>query len=127
MWTASCISKSRRSPRTGIPIVSDFGYTNAFYTTNRLLPRHFAAVANADTRPNLYFQDRINFNFFSNALPAYLEVELGILEKQALERFRTLPTNNAALLQQFLSTRSAQVHLFRQRIPIRNVDLSVYQ
>ena len=113
--------------KNGFPIVSDFGYTNAFYTTNRFFPRRLAAVPNADARANTYFPDRINFNFFSNAVPAYLELELGILEKQALERFRTLPTNNAALLEQFLSTRSAQVHLFRQRIPIRNVDLSVYQ
>jgi hypothetical protein len=113
--------------KNGYPIVSDFGYTNAFYTTNRFYPRYFAAVANADTSANVYFQDRINFNFFSNSVPAYLELELGILEKQALEQFHSLPTNNATLLQQFLSTRSAQVHLFRQRIPIRNVDLSVYQ
>jgi hypothetical protein len=113
--------------KNGYPIVSDFGYTNAFYTTNRYFPRYFAAVANADSSASTYFQDRFNCNFFSNAVPAYLEFELGILEKQALEQFRSLPTNNPTLLLQFLSTRSAQVHLFRQRIPIRNVDLSVYQ
>ena len=72
----------------GYPIVSDFGYTNAFYTTNRHNPRYFAAVANANTSANVYFQDRINFNFFSNAVPAFLELEVGILEKEVL---RTIP------------------------------------
>jgi len=113
--------------KNGYPFVSDFGYTNAFYSTNRFFPRYFAAVANSDAIANRYFQDRISFNFFSNAVPAYVELELGILERQALERFRSLPPNNPAVRQQFLSGRAAQVHLFRQRIPIRNVDLSVYQ
>ena len=88
--------------RNGYPIVSDFGYTNAFYTTNRFFPRRLAAVANADTTANMYFPDHINFNYFSNAVPAYLELELGILEKQVLERYLSLPTNNPVVRQQFL-------------------------
>ena len=34
---------------------------------------------------------------------------------------------NVAAQRQFLSNRVAQVHVFRQRIPIRNVDPSLYQ
>jgi len=53
------------------------------------------------------------------ALPASIEVELGILEPQALAAFRArtnIPSFNA---QQFLRDRANRVHLFKQRIPLR--------
>jgi hypothetical protein len=62
--------------------------------------------------------------FMSNALPAYVELELGILEPQILQKYRSIGLGTAAV--QYLSNHVAQVHLFRQRIPIRNVDLSAY-
>ena len=63
--------------------------------------------------------------FMSNALPAYVELELGMLEPQILQKYRSMiGVPQAARL--YLSNHVAEVHLFRQRIPIRNVDLSVY-
>jgi hypothetical protein len=62
--------------------------------------------------------------FMSNALPAYLELELGLLEPQIVQKYRSIAVQSAAL--QYLSNHVAQVHLFRQRIPVRNVDLSAY-
>ncbi|HTL16378.1 MAG TPA: hypothetical protein VL793_04030 [Patescibacteria group bacterium] len=62
--------------------------------------------------------------FMSNALPGYLELELGILEPQILQKYRSIPLLSAA--QNYLSNHVAQVHIFRQRIPVRNVDLSAY-
>jgi hypothetical protein len=53
------------------------------------------------------------------ALPASVELELGILEPQALGAFRArtnIPSFNA---HQFLGDRAGRVHLFKQRIPIR--------
>jgi hypothetical protein len=58
-------------------------------------------------------------------VPAYIELELGILEPRALERFRGLGVGQPQY--EYLSNRVAQVHLFRQRIPIRNVDFAAYQ
>jgi prepilin-type N-terminal cleavage/methylation domain-containing protein len=55
--------------------------------------------------------------FRSNALPAALELELGILEPDALARFRALPAGSD-FAARFLSNRASQVQLFRQRIPI---------
>jgi type II secretory pathway pseudopilin PulG len=55
--------------------------------------------------------------FRSNALPAAVEVELGVLDPDALAQFRQLP-EGSALARSFLSNRAAQVQLFRQRIPI---------
>jgi len=62
--------------------------------------------------------------FMSNAVPAYLELEFGLLEPQVLQKYRSIPVPTAALL--YLSNHVAQVHIFRQRIPVRNVDLSAY-
>lgn len=62
--------------------------------------------------------------FMSNAVPAYVELEMGILEPQILQKYRSIALKTAAL--QYLSNHVAQVHIFRQRIPIRNVDLSAY-
>jgi hypothetical protein len=62
--------------------------------------------------------------FMSNALPAYLELEIGLLEPQIVRKYRSIPLQAAAL--QYLSNHVAQVHIFRQRIPVHNVDLSAY-
>ena len=67
--------------------------------------------------------------FRSNAVPAFVELELGILEQQAWERYKSLP-----LLVQppptprsdFLQQQGGRVHLFRQRVAIRNVDFTAY-
>lgn len=111
--------------QNGFPLVGDGTFTNAFYRTNRLTPNFYASLPNADcytVYPGVY-----NFRFMSNAVPAYIELEFGLLEKQALERYRSLPTNNPSVLTNFLANNVGNLHLFRQRIPIRNVDLSVYQ
>ena len=63
--------------------------------------------------------------FKSNAVPASLELELGILEPQVFERMKSLPTPQAQ--SNFLASQAAHVHLFRQRVSIRNVDPSGYQ
>ena len=64
--------------------------------------------------------------FRSNAVPAYVEFELGILEKRAYERFRAL-TNNPVAAASYLQNQAGKVHLFRQRVPIRTVDVKAYQ
>jgi hypothetical protein len=62
--------------------------------------------------------------FWSNAVPASVELELGILEPQTLRRYQSIA--NATLQAQYLSNHTAQVHLFRQRIAIRAADLTAY-
>ena len=70
--------------------------------------------------------DDIHVRFLSNALPAYVEVELGILETKTADRARNMPLNGN-VQQAYLEKQAARVQVFRQRIPIRNVDPSVYQ
>lgn len=64
------------------------------------------------------------YQFFSNAVPAYVEVELGILENKVAERCRNLPLTSQL---KFLESKAGNVQIFRQRVPVHNVDTSVYQ
>lgn len=62
--------------------------------------------------------------FMNEAVPAYVEVELGILEPQVLRKYRSIPIANVA--RQYLSNHVAEVHIFRQRVPIANVNFAAY-
>ena len=66
----------------------------------------------------------VGLSFYSNALPASVEVELGVLEDRTLQRAESL--SGAAQLN-YLSNHVGQVHIFHQRAWIRNVDPSAYQ
>jgi hypothetical protein len=72
-------------------------------------------------------ENEVDYAYFvSNAVPASLELEMAILEPQLLQRYRAF-IGNANLQRDFLSNNVARTHLFRQRIPIRNVDFSAYR
>jgi prepilin-type N-terminal cleavage/methylation domain-containing protein len=64
------------------------------------------------------------FYMFSNMLPASVEVEMGVLEDRTLQHAEGL---SSAAVTNYLADHAGQVHIFRQRIPIRNVDPSAYQ
>ncbi len=59
--------------------------------------------------------------FEGPSLPAFLEIELAVLEPSTLETFRSLPSDPAglALRQDFLRRNAGKVQIFRQRIPLR--------
>jgi len=67
--------------------------------------------------------------FTSNAVPVAVELEIGILEQRALDRFKALTDPGAQ--RYYLTNQAAnvvgRVHLFRQRVPIRAADLTAYQ
>jgi prepilin-type N-terminal cleavage/methylation domain-containing protein len=65
--------------------------------------------------------------FISNAVPASVGMELGILEQPTWERYNSIPAPAARLAYLQRPDVTSRVHLFRQRIPIRNVDPSAYQ
>lgn len=88
----------------GFPIIPAPWNTNIY----RGVQRTNELVAPAETR----------VQFLSNALPAYVELELGVIEPSALTRFRAFPSDSD-FARNFLSNRIGQVHLFRQRVPIR--------
>jgi hypothetical protein len=92
-------------------------YFNSNVSTNILGKYTLASSLN----PSL----EANYFFYSNAVPAFVELELGILEQQTLERYRSIPVYTEQT--NFLAHQAAHVHLFRQRIAIRNLDPSAYQ
>jgi len=67
----------------------------------------------------------VGYIFLSNALPAAVEIEMATLEDPSLQRAESLPTGTVR--DTYLNGRIGQVHVFRQRVSILNVDLAAYQ
>lgn len=71
--------------------------------------------------------------FYSNAVPAAVELQMAVLEDRTLQRAESLgngqpPSPNNDLAQwKYLEGQSGHVHLFRQRVTIPNVDTTAYQ
>jgi hypothetical protein len=71
---------------------------------------------------NLNFPPSVpsGYIFDDNELPAFLDVELGILEPDALERWRARQSVNPANARTYLEDQAARTHLFRQRVIVRS-------
>jgi hypothetical protein len=72
------------------------------------------------------FYGETGFVMFSNALPAAVQIEMGVLEDRALQRAESLNAS-AQAQKSYLEGSAGQVHVFRQRVSIPNADPSVYQ
>ncbi|MBI4324775.1 MAG: hypothetical protein HY674_05870 [Chloroflexi bacterium] len=99
-------------------------------SVNQRVSRHWIA-APSNAPPNAVFSEEsfsqgpnkareTQFVFLSNALPAYLELELGVLEPDTLRQFNALREAPAPAASDFLRKQAHRVHLFRKRIPIRS-------
>lgn len=101
---------------------------NGGWMTNQVVP--YGTGAQYTTNENVVYQPtssgETSFGMFSNALPAAVEIEMGALEDRTLQRAATWP-NNSAAQNNYLAGCAGQVHVFRQRISIPNVDPSAYQ
>jgi len=87
----------------------------------------YRAIGQTTNRFSLFTPDNwVSQTFYSNAVPAYVELELGVLDPQSYQRYKGIDASVPSGQVQFLSNRVAQVHIFRQRIPIRNVDPTAY-
>jgi len=67
------------------------------------------------------YVDTTLYPFTNSLMPAWLELEVGVLESKVLLQARSLP--NAAVQRSFLqetTNRASAVHLFKVRIPVRN-------
>jgi hypothetical protein len=84
-----------------------------------------AYVDRYDRNPDLIAGEIEIYEFASNAVPAALELEMGIVEDRAWRQFKAQPTFTAQ--SNHLYGLAGRVHVFRQRIPIRNVDPVAYQ
>lgn len=66
--------------------------------------------------------DEMFYRFTGDLLPAYVELELGLVEPQIAERLRGFTTRAGAA--QYLSRNAGRIHLFRQRIALANAPRS---
>src|ERR1019366_5807661 len=83
-----------------------------------------AGVTNILAVTNAAVSGVVFSGFYSNALPASVEVELGVLEDRTLQRAQSI---SGLTQSNYLAGRAGQLHLFRQRFLIRNVDPSAYR
>jgi type II secretory pathway pseudopilin PulG len=61
------------------------------------------------------------FAFRTNDLPAYVDIEFGILEPETLKQYQALTNlTDEVVAQNFLRDHSGNIHFFRERVPIRN-------
>jgi len=98
--------------------------TNEFFPLGNGFP--YTPVRNTTNLLSLVTPDGFSGCYFSNdAMPAAVEVEIGIIEPRVLAKFKSIPLEVPAS-RQFLVSRSAYVHIFRQRIPLRNADPSLF-
>jgi prepilin-type N-terminal cleavage/methylation domain-containing protein len=116
----------------------DAGYdTNHYYVTRMRLPGAIEGSRSDTTDTNLstvFLREAIPtlwpspapnieyttaFTFLSNSLPAFIEMEFGMLEPETLSQYYTMLEDKNPNATKFLQRQIAKVHLFRQRIPIR--------
>lgn len=62
---------------------------------------------------------------YSNLVPAAVELELGVLEDTILAKARAIPDLTART--NYLAQQVSHVHLFRLRVPVRNIDPTAFQ
>ena len=85
------------------------------FNENTVLLRE--AIPTIPNQPNIQYTTA--FTFLSNALPAYVEMEFGMLEPETLAQYYTMLNDENPNAAKFLQRQIAKVHLFRQRIQIR--------
>ena len=112
----------------GFPLFSDGVHTNACFRTNAFTPGvqlRSPDPGGAELRATRTIGPASTSR--ATPFPPSVELELGILEQHAWERYNSIgdPAARLAYLQRADIT--SRVHLFRQRIPIRNVDPLAYQ
>ncbi len=98
--------------------------TNGVWMTNG-----YANVTNITVKNVLFLPSALGetgFLMFSNALPASVEIDLGVLEDRTLQRAETWP-NGSLSQSNYLVQQAGKVHVFRQRVTVPNVDPSAYQ
>ncbi len=67
----------------------------------------------------------LQYWFTNRAVPAFVELELGVLEARTLARLKSIPDVTAR--RNYLQEQVGRVHIFRTRVPVRNVEPAAYQ
>jgi type II secretory pathway pseudopilin PulG len=92
---------------------------NKFSDINILTNANVLLTQGYPTAPAWVYPYVTTFAFKSNAVPAYIDLEFGLLEPETLRQYYTMLQDQNANAANFLARQINKVHLFRQRIPIR--------
>jgi Tfp pilus assembly protein PilV len=100
------------------------------YDMNGIWVTNGYAVLPTNSLKNTWFfpvaGSEVGFAMFSNNVPAAVDIDLGVLEDQALARAESLPTTPVDRRTPFLQGQAGAVHVFHQRVTIPNVDRTAY-
>jgi Tfp pilus assembly protein PilW len=102
----------------------------ACFYTNALTPYspYYGAVYPVDIVKNTSCPgNQSALRFWSNAVPASVELQLGMLEQHALDRYNAIGDPTARLNYLQRDDNTSRVHLFRQRVQMRSVNPLAYQ
>lgn len=96
-------------------------FPNVLTNVHRLADRviHFRVIPYGFNGKEFLGLDPDDFAFTNNAVPAYLDVELGVLEPNAYDRYKMLAGMDVNEASRYLRDQIARVHLFRQRVSVR--------
>jgi len=97
--------------------------TNGVWMTNGYVNPLNAMIRNVVFQPSTLGE--VGFYMMSNTLPVSVEVQLGALEDRTLQRAESF--GNSLTRSNYLAGQSGQLHIFRQRVSISNVDPTAYQ
>ena len=107
---------------------------NGYAMTNTYQLNAGRSVTNKNVQfyPPVWPGGAVGFYFYSNTVPAVVELQVGILEDRPLARaesFPPLPTYPYQSTAQvnYLQQQSGHVHVFRQQVTIPNLDPTAYQ
>ncbi|HEX7862017.1 MAG TPA: prepilin-type N-terminal cleavage/methylation domain-containing protein [Verrucomicrobiae bacterium] len=104
------------NPGTDLPS----GETNGY---NALLQEGVPTGVSDPRRPGVpNIQYTTTFQFLTNVMPAYIEMEFGMLEPDTLAQYYTMLDDQNPNAAKFLQRQISKVHLFRQRITIRTAS-----
>jgi hypothetical protein len=100
---------------------------NSVIVSRPMYPNSGVYAGLANRLPQL--TNDFSYAFYDTAVPAYVEVELGIMESPTLAKLQAL-TNSAGnpngAYWQFLTSHAGQVHIFRQRVTISAANPAAY-
>ena len=96
-------------------------YTDFENTANQVINRKYGnTVLEREEFNNEPLLSQTRYRFFGDALPAFMELEIGVLDPEVLARVKSMPNPQAA--RQFLQDRPEAVHLFRRMIPLSTAN-----
>ena len=98
--------------------------TNGVWMTNGYTLNQKLTAKNVAFSPPAWGE--VGFYFFSNTVPAAVELQVGILEDRPLARAQSLPYGTPAQVN-YLQQQAGHVHVFRQQVTIPNLDPTAYQ